>query len=143
MNLIEDVKSGLRELDTSKGSLRRFAFFVGTIFLIISFWIWLQGYVQFLCYFIGSLGILLIITGIFFPSALKNVYIVWMGIAFANGWFISRILLILIFYFVMLPIGLVARLLGKEFLDIEMKKERESYWIKRDMGKKTDYEKMY
>lgn len=43
----------------------------------------------------------------------------------------------------MLPIGLVARLLGKEFLDIEMKKERESYWIKRDMGKKTDYEKMY
>ena len=143
MNWISDVKLELKELDTSVKSLRKFAFLVGAIFLLIAFLIWLRGHAQFAYYLFGSIGILLIITGLLFPHVLKNIYRLWMGMAFAIGWLVSRILLMAIFYFVIAPIGLAALILGKEFLDIKMGDGRESYWIKRNIDRKTNYEKMY
>ncbi|HSP35792.1 MAG TPA: SxtJ family membrane protein [Thermoanaerobaculia bacterium] len=44
------------------------------------------------------------------PAALSSVYLVWMRFAEALGWLNTRILLIVIFYVVVTPIGLVMRL---------------------------------
>lgn len=143
MSWIEDVRSELKDLDVSKKSLRKFAFLVGAIVFVIPFWILFRGFLHPAYYFAVIAGLLLIVTGVFYPHRLTNFYRVWMGLAFAIGWVVSRILLMIIFYFVIMPIGLTARIFGKEFLDKNMSIRKDSYWIKKDIGRKANYEKMY
>lgn len=143
MSWIEDVRSELKDLDVSQKSLRKFAFLVGIIVLVISFWLSLRYFSPFIYYFLGIIGILLIVMGVFFSPRVKGIYKLWMGMAFAIGWLVSRILLMAIFYLVIMPVGLLARILGKEFLDKKMRIRKDSYWVKRDIGRKANYEKMY
>lgn len=143
MNWISDVQEELKNLDTSEKKLRRFGITVGAVFLAITLWMFLKQYPILFQYLLGIIGILLMGIGISCPSVLKRIYKVWMGVAFAIGWIVSRILLVIIFYLVLTPIGLTARLFGKDFLDIRVKKVQDSHWIKRDRGKAVNYEKMY
>jgi hypothetical protein len=115
---------------------------VGGIFLLIGFWIYYssQNFVGPIFLFIGTM---LLVSGLIFTTTLSLVYKVWMGLAFTLGWLMSRILLTILFYFVITPIGLLAKLVGKDFLDINYKLKRESYWIIRPDNKKADYTKMY
>lgn len=48
------------------------------------------------------------------PKSLRPVYRVWMTIGHALGWVNSRIILGLMFYVMILPIGLIMRLLGRD-----------------------------
>ena len=79
---------------------------------------------------------MLLLGGLLNPKALERVYAVWMGIAFALGWVVSRAILILLFYFVITPIGIVARLSGKKFIDITFPQASESLLdIERELKK--------
>ena len=142
MSWISDVKDELKTLEISKKILRKFGVMVGGIFLLIGFWIYYpsQNFVGLIFLFIGTL---LLVSGLIFTTTLSLVYKVWMGLAFTLGWLMSRILLTILFYFVITPIGLLAKLVGKDFLDINYKLKRKSYWIIRPDNKKADYTKMY
>jgi Ca2+/Na+ antiporter len=62
----------------------------------------------------------------FIPTdPLASVYRYWMRFAEALGWINTRILLIVIFYLVVTPLGLVMRLLRRPPLDMA---RRDSYW---------------
>jgi hypothetical protein len=141
MSWINDVREEIRNLDISKKSLRKFGISVGMVLSILSIWMIYKDHVPSLRIYLGVIGVLLIITGVTYPGILKHVYKVWMGLAFAIGWVVSRILLLLLFYLFVVPIGLISHLVGKEFMDIKMNKVKETYWVKKN--KKTNYEKMY
>lgn len=143
MSWISDVQEELRNLDTSEKKLRQFGITVGPVFLALALWMFLKEYPPLFQYLLGVIGILLLTIGLSCPLVLKKIYKVWMGVAFAIGWIVSRVLLVVIFYLVLTPIGLTARLLGKDFLDIRAKKSQDSYWIKRNREKAVNYEKMY
>ena len=68
----------------------------------------------------GGLGL----TG---TRAALPLYWVWMGVAFVLGNIISRVILALIYYLVVTPIGLVRRLAGHDDLHLR-KPNRDSYW---------------
>jgi VIT1/CCC1 family predicted Fe2+/Mn2+ transporter len=142
MSWISDVKQELNDLDTSRKNLRKFAFLIGSILLIIAVWIALRK-LSYLIFFLGVVGMLLIAMGLLYPTLLKKNYIRWMWIAFAMGWLVSRILLAAIFYFIITPIGLTLRLFGKDLLGNKMKDMQNSYWAKREKNKEVNYEKMY
>ncbi|MGZ8867559.1 MAG: SxtJ family membrane protein [Thermoanaerobaculia bacterium] len=57
-----------------------------------------------------GVGAAFVITALLIPRALTLLYRPWMRLAEALGWLNTRILLILIFYLVVTPIGLVMRL---------------------------------
>ena len=61
------------------------------------------------------------------------------------GWFMTRVILSLLFYLVVTPIGLIARLSGNQFLDVKMDDSQTSYWNYRKTKKdeKEDYEKQF
>ena len=143
MSWISDVKAEIQKLDLSNKSLRKFGLLVGTVLLLITFWMIYKNYLPTYRYVFGSIGLLLILLGVSFPAALKVIYKPWMGIAFAIGWIVSRLLITIIFTVVLIPIGLIMRIIGKETLDINMKKKQETYWIKKDNSKQFNYEKMY
>jgi hypothetical protein len=141
MSWIKDVKEELSELEISKKILRKFGLLVGGVFLLLGLLIYYssQGLIGIIFVIVGAL---LFIFGFLIPNSLSGVYKIWMGLALALGWIVSRLLLIILFYLVITTIGFIARIFGKKFLDTKFRDGRESYWVKRD-DSKADYSKMY
>ena len=68
----------------------------------------------------------------------------WMTFAVIFGWVMSRVILSIVFYLILTPIGLITRLFGEDFLDLN-KSNTESYWNNRnsDFELNQDYEKQF
>ena len=79
-------------------------------------------------YFMGAAA-LFGLWGLAWPKGLIWIYKIWMSLAITLGYFVSRLLLAVLFYLIITPIGLVMRLLGKDLLDIKPR-QAESYWHK-------------
>lgn len=142
MGWIRDVAQELGELDTSRRSLRKFGIIVGAVFLIIgAVYMW-RGH-RLPVYILGAIGGYLLVIGALAPGSLKHIYKLWMGMAFAMGWVVSRVLLVLLFYIIMTSIAIIARIFRKQFLDTQFRDGRTSYWVKRDGSRRVNYEKMY
>jgi fatty acid desaturase len=73
------------------------------------------------------------------PPLLTPIYRVWMRLAEALGWLNTRVLLILIFYLVVTPLGLIMRLFGLSPLP------RDSHWTEAARNSYGDrhYEKQF
>ena len=138
--ILKDIK----ELKTGPRELRKFGLLVGGVFtflgLAVLIWARKKANVPYLL----TPGLLLMALGQIFPRALKQVYLFWMTLAMALGFVVSNVLLILFFFLVITPIGLVARLAGKDFLRLKLDCPAETYWIPRDRkAAKSDYERQF
>jgi len=137
--MFEEIKN----IKSEKNDLRSFGFIIGTILLIITgflFWREKESFQIFLV-----IGITLFLIAIAIPAVLKPVYWVWMIFAIILGWFMTRLILSLLFYVVFTTIGLTLRLLGKQFLELRWDKSKESYWNFRtnEHLKNKNYEKQF
>ena len=120
--MFEEIKN----IKSEKSDLRNFGVTVGIILLIISgflFWKEKESFQIFL-----AIGITLFFTAIAIPRVLKPVYRIWMIFAIILGWFMTRLILSLLFYTILTPIGLILRFFGKQFLELGWEKSKESYW---------------
>jgi hypothetical protein len=72
---------------------------------------------------------LLWVPALVWPPLLGPVYTTWMKIGHALGWVNSRIILGIVFYTVLLPMGLIMRLLGKDPMARKHDKSAPSYRI--------------
>ena len=120
--MLEEIKN----IKSEKSNLRNFGITVGIILLIISgflFWKEKESFQIFL-----TIGITLFLTAIAIPSVLKPVYWIWMIFAVILGWFMTHVILSLLFYVVFTSIGLTLRFFGKQFLELRWDKSKESYW---------------
>ena len=136
--MIEEIKN----IKSSNKDIRSFGITMGIIFFIISttlFYYDKSSY-QIIAYIGGGF----IALGTIIPILLKPIYILWMTFAVMLGWVMTRVILSLVFYFIMTPIGLLTRLLGEDFLALK-KSNSESYWNNRDRNYETsqDYEKQF
>lgn len=66
---------------------------------------------------------------------LKSLYSLWMKFALILSWINTRLILIILFYLIFTPIGLVLRILGKDLLDRKINKISKSYWRKKEENK--------
>ena len=79
-------------------------------------------------YVLCMLGGVFFLTGLATPMVLKPIYTVWMKIAFALGWVNTRIIITLIFFLVVTPIGLIMRILKSDLLAEKINKNTVTYW---------------
>jgi len=128
--LREDIK-GLQK--ATPRDLRKFGLMVGGVFLGLGLLFYFR-HKPWWPWFIGP-GAPLVLLGAVFPRSLKWIYVAWMTLAMVLGAIVSTILLTLLFYLVVTPIGLVARLAGKDFLSRKLEPPAASYWILRDASK--------
>ncbi len=143
MSWISDVRLELKALDTSRKSLRNFGLLIGAIFILLAVWFYIRAKHTLQIYGFGGVGLVLFISGTVMPAILRAPYRVWMGFAFGMGWIVSRVILTVLFFLVLFPMGILARLFGKEFMDLNMKKKKDSYWIKNGGTQAPHYDKMY
>ena len=120
---------------TSTKELRRSGHWVGAALVVLA--VILRRYTV-----LGTLGAVLILLAALAPAALRVPHRIWMTFGFAVGWVVSRVVLTLLFAFLVTPIALVARLLGKRFLDVQPDPAATTYWVPR-ADERPRYEKMY
>jgi hypothetical protein len=66
--------------------------------------------------------------GLVKPSLIRPLYVGWMYAAYPIGWLIGHILLAVVFFVVLTPIGLIMRLLGRDPLQREFETNKPTYW---------------
>ena len=78
-------------------------------------------------------------------AGLKSLCISWMKSVSILGWISSRLILSIIFYLVLAPIGLGMKLLGVDLLDRRIDKGEKSYWRKKELKplSPADYERPF
>src|SRR5437762_7742307 len=124
------LREEIKQLKTGAQELRRFGLLVGAVFTLLGAWFWWRGKGRY-PYFLAP-GAGLVVLGTVAPRVLRLIYVGWMSLAFLLGFVVSNILLTLFFYVIVTPLGLVARLAGKDFLNRKLDARTESYWIMRD-----------
>lgn len=79
------------------------------------------------------------------PVRLKPVYIIWMKLALVLSWINTRLILLIIYYFIFTPVGLMMKLFGKDLLDTKIERFRDSYWNKKEKQEfnPSDYERQF
>ena len=130
-------------IKSEKKQLREFGLTIGIILCLLGgivLWRGKQTYP-----YLFSIGGIFIITGIVIPFILKPLQKVWMGFSIILGFFMSRIIMTILFYLVLTPIGIIMRVLGKDILDQKIDKNKASYWHARDAKPKDakSYENQY
>jgi hypothetical protein len=122
------VREELKNLKREPRDLRKFGLMVGGVFLVLGLWFLFRHKPWHAWFWLP--GSLLVLFGAMAPRALKHIYTGWMAFAFSLGMVVSAVLLTLFFYLVVTPIGLVARLFGKDFL-ARKRCNASSYWLRR------------
>ena len=78
------------------------------------------------------------IAGFFLPDLMRYVYVVWMAAVLPIGWVVSHVLLAVVFYLVVTPIGLIMRLCGRDPMHRRFDKTAATYWIPRTEQPKSE-----
>lgn len=77
---------------------------------------------------IAGSGTIVGIAGVLAPPFIRIVYLVWMTAVFPIGFIVSNVVLILVFYGVVWPIGIMSRLAGRNALQLGFDRQARSYW---------------
>ena len=110
--------------------LRRFGLTVGGAFLVlagISRWrghVWPPAV-------LGTLGVLLVVPGLLAPAVLAPVERRWMAFAEMLAWFNTRVILGVLYYLLVTPVGWVLRRF-RDPMDRRLDDGRTSDWIRRE-----------
>ena len=120
--MLEEIKN----IKIKKSDIRNIEITVGIILLIISGFLYWKEKELFQIFL--AIGIILFLTAIVLPSVLRPVYWIWMIFAIILGWIMTRVILSLLFFIILTPIGLTLRFFGKQFLELRWDKSKESYW---------------
>ena len=137
--MLEEIKN----IKSKKNDFRNFGLIIGALLIAIVmllFWKEKQSYD-----ILMIVGVVLCVTSLILPVIFKPFYIAWMTFAVILGWIMTRVILSLVFYGIITPIGLFSRLIGKEFLNLKLNKTENTYWNHRRKHslKKANYEKQF
>lgn len=137
------LKEELKHIDTSEKAVKKTGISVGVVLIAISFILWWLEKNSFV-YFSAVGGIFIILSYIAIPL-LKPFHKLWIGLSLVLGFVMSRIILTILFYLVVTPIGLLAKIVGKKFMPLGFDKSAETYWEKREKTakEKIDYERQF
>jgi len=89
-------------------------------------------------------GLLTAAAALAVPTLLLPLCRAWMGLAWALGWLNTRLLLTLVFFLMITPIGLLMRVFGHDPMDRCWRRPgRDTYWSGRQAGRETDLRRAY
>jgi uncharacterized protein involved in cysteine biosynthesis len=126
----------------SNSELRKFGYVFTGVFSILSAVTYFRGSPRWDLPAIAA--ILIFLAALFAVKSLKHVYAAWMKFGSFLGWMNTRLLLGVIYYFIITPIAVIVRLAGTNLLDEKIDKSSSTYWKHRDRhGEAKDMERQF
>ena len=99
------------------------------VFLLISIWPIFKG--ETFRIWAAVISLIFLILALFESRILTPLNIAWIKFGELLGMIIAPIVMAVIYFIIITPIGLLMRLIGKDLLNIKFNKNK-SYWIKRE-----------
>ena len=110
-------------------SNRSFGILFSIVFAAIAFWPLLNlGEIRIWSVIVSSIFLLL---GLINSKLLYPLNLIWVKFGELIGKVVAPLVMALIFFIILTPIGLFLRLIGKDLLNIKLNQNK-TYWIKRD-----------
>ena len=137
------MRDEFKTIKSGKKELREFGLTIGAILVILGVVALLRAKATYPYLLLA--GFLLAALGLTAPQVLKPLQKAWMAFSIVLGFVMSRVVLAIVFYAVMTPIGLATKVFGKDILDERIDRKEVSYWKKRSgpIKEKTSYENQY
>ena len=122
-----ELKSNI-EIDA--GSNRGFGVVFAIIFLLIGLYPLLinEGDIR---YWSISIAVVLLVAVLFYPAVLSKLSLLWFKFGIMLGSIIAPIIMFVVYFFTVVPIGLLMKIIGKDLLNQKINKTTKSYWINR------------
>ncbi len=128
------LKSLLNEIDTAPKRVKQFAWLFAVIGLLI-----IPGFIYYKheslnstsFYSMGFGGVFLML-GLVRYQLLIPIYKVWMLLALILGLIMTKVIITIVYYGVMTPIGLVKRGHFNKSMHLKFSRDSESYWVKKE-----------
>ena len=115
---------------------------MGGVLLALRLWWWYRGKFEIAGIVLTFIGSALILFGVIAPRFLVIPRKLWMKLAEGMAYVSSRIILAIVFFLVLTPIGLVKRAMGWDPLQ-RRAGARESFWHPYPSRTRNHYEKMF
>lgn len=118
-----------RDEDVKRPSERRFGLTFAAVFVLLTAILILRGN----SLWPAPLALALAFLGVaaFAPNWLAPLNQLWLRFGLALHAIVSPVVLVILFFAVVTPIGVFARLAGKDFLRLRFDREATTYWIDR------------
>ena len=111
-------------------SNRNFGLLFFFVFLIVSLWSLTFG--DSIRIWSLIISIIFLILGLMNSKLLTPLNKLWFKLGIILGAIVAPLVMGIVFFLVLTPIGLVMRIIGKDLLNKKYDKKKRTYWIKRD-----------
>ena len=115
---------------------------MGGVFVLLALWWLYRGKFATAAYILSAAGSVLVLCGLVFPRLLTVPRRFWMKLAEGMSYISSRIILGVVFFLVLTPIGLVKRAMGWDPLQ-RRSGSHDTFWQPYPERDRRHYEKMY
>ena len=90
-------------------------------------------------------SVLVLLASLLLPVVIKPLFILFSYVGLALGWIMTRLIVTIVFFLILTPIGLISRLFNKKYLDLGFKENQESYWRVREnpSSDKASFERQF
>lgn len=112
------------------GSNKSFGIVFFVVFLIIS--LYPLTYLGEIRIWSLIISFIFLILGLLNSNLLAPLNIIWFKFGILLGKIVSPLIMGVIFFLVVTPIGIIMRLMGKDVLNLKYNKKDESYWIEKN-----------
>ncbi len=136
MSMFTDVINDLKKLDQSPPVMRKFGIVLGILLGLLGGLI-AYKHSQDATIFTGSvitfwsLAVLSFLMAVACPALLKPLNTGMVIIGMMIGWVMTRIILGIMFYLIITPMGWLMKLIGKDQLGLKIDRSAATYWIHR------------
>lgn len=141
------LKNLIKEIKTDRRMLRQFAWVMAVMLSLVVplVIIWFNDWEMVrAAWIVCATGVIFLMAGFAAPMWLKPVYIVWMLIALILGTVVTRIIITIVFYLMITPIGWIRRTAAtREPMGLKPDPAQQTYWIDREEASPDQISKQY
>ncbi len=130
------ISAFIKEITINRSKLKQFAWIMALMLglVIPAILLWVGDWqISMAVQVMVLAGALFLVSGLMAPMVLRIPYIMWMLLALILGSVMTRIIIAIVFYFLITPVGMVRRALGKsDPLGSKTDPSASGYWILRE-----------
>lgn len=127
----------------NRNELKKFGFLIASVFVLIGVIIPFFKDRSFNPY-LSAIAVILFLLAVVIPAALTPLYTVWMKLGKILNRINSFLILSIIFYALVTPIGIIFRMFKDNSKKFAYKTNADSYWIKKNkINSKEDIRRMF